>query len=170
MAEDRVGELLIAYNLITKDQFLKALELQKTYPDKPIGQLLCQLGFLQEAVLAEILDYKGKRQKMGEILIRQKLIDETKLNNALSVSKQDNIPLGRALIKLHYIEAEQLARCIALQYDLPFYALDRFSFDPELSRLINFHYASVHRIAPVSKIGKTLTDRKSTRLNSSHNV
>lgn len=157
MPEDRVGELLIAYHLITREQFVKALELQKTNPDKPIGQLLCQLGFLQEAVLTEFLDYKGKRQKMGEILIRQKIIDETKLNNALSVSKQDNIPLGQALIKLHYIEAEQLARCIALQYDLPFYALNRFSFDPELSRLINFHYASVHRIAPVSKIGKTLT-------------
>ena len=103
MPEDRVGEMLIAYHLITREQFTKALELQKTNPDTPIGQLLCQLGFLQEAVLAEFLDYKGKRQKMGEILIRQKIIDEAKLNNALAVSKQDNIPLGRALIKLHYI-------------------------------------------------------------------
>lgn len=157
MAEDRVGELLIAYKLITKDQLNKAMELQKTNPDKPIGQLLCQLGFLQEAVLEEILDYKGKRQKMGQILIKQGIIDETKLDTALLVSKQDNILLGRALIKLRYIEPEQLARCIALQYDLPFYSLDRFSFDPSLSRFINVHYASVHRIVPVSKIGKTLT-------------
>jgi type IV pilus assembly protein PilB len=157
MSEDRVGELLIAHNLISRDQFLKALELQKTCPEKPIGQLLCQLGFLQEAVLKEILDYKGKRQKMGEILMRMKLIDERKLNNALSMSKQEKVPLGRALVKLHYIEEEQLARCIALQYDLPFVSIDRFSFDTELSKLFNFQYANIHKIVPVSKIGKTLT-------------
>ncbi len=157
MAEDRVGDLLIAYNLITQEQFTEALRLQKQEPEKPIGQVLVQLGYIQEAVLKEVLDYKGKRQKMGEILIHRGLIDEPKLNNALSVSKRENIPLGRALIKLRYIEEEELARCIALQYDLPFFTLDRFSLDPSLSHLINVHYASIHRIAPVSALGKTLT-------------
>ena len=157
MAGNKLGELLIKNRLISEDQFSKALELQKTYPDQPIGQLLIQLGFLQDIVLREFLDYKGKRQKLGEILLKQKRIDEVKLSNALAVSKEENMPLGRALVKLHYIEEDQLARCIATQYDLPYFTLERFSLDQELSRFINFNYAQLHRIVPVCKVGRALT-------------
>ncbi len=157
MAGNKLGELLIKNRLISEDQFSKALELQKSYPDQPIGQLLIQLGFLQDIVLREFLDYKGKRQKLGEILLKQKRIDEVKLSNALAVSKEENIPLGRALVKLHYIEEDQLARCIATQYDLPYFTLERFSFDQELSRFINYNYAQLHRIVPVCRVGRALT-------------
>ena len=157
MHQNKLGELLIQNHLISEDQFSKALEMQKSYPGQPIGQLLVQLGFLQDSILKEFLDYKGKRQKLGEILLKQNLIDEVKLNTALTVSKAENIPFGRALIRLHYIEEEQLGRTIALQYDLPFITLDRFSFDSKLSRLINLNYAQLQRIVPVSKHGRNLT-------------
>jgi len=157
VADNKLGELLIQNRLISEEQFSRALEMQRSYPNQPIGQLLVQLGFIQESVLKDFLDYKGKRQKLGEILLKQNLIDDIKLNIALTVSKEENIPFGRALIKLHYIEEEQLARTIALQYDLPFFTLDQFSFDPQLSRLINFNYAQLQRIAPVSKHGRNLT-------------
>jgi type II secretory ATPase GspE/PulE/Tfp pilus assembly ATPase PilB-like protein len=157
MTGNKLGELLIKNRLITEDQFSKALELQKKYPEQPIGQLLIQLGFLQDIVLREFLDYKGKRQKLGEILLKQKRIDEVKLSNALAVSKDESIPLGRALVKLHYIEEDELAQCIATQYDLPFFTRERFSFEQELSRFINFSYAQLHRIVPVCKIGRALT-------------
>ncbi|HEY6010632.1 MAG TPA: GspE/PulE family protein, partial [Nitrospirota bacterium] len=106
------------------------------------------------------------RQKLGEILLKQNLIDAVKLNTALAVSKADGIPFGRALIRLHYIEEEQLGRTIALQYDLPFITLDRFSFDPKLSRLINLNYAQLQRIVPVSKHGRNLTLAMAFPLNS----
>jgi len=157
MSGNRLGELLIQNRIINAQQFSKALELQKTYPNQPIGQLLVQLGYIRETLLKEFLDYKGKRQKLGEILIHQKLLDEVKLNNALMVSKEENIPFGRALVKLHYIEEDQLARTVAHQYDLPYFTLDRFSFDPGLSRIINFNYAQIHRIVPVSRHDKLLT-------------
>ena len=157
MAVNKLGELLIKGRLISEDQFSKALELQRSYPDQPIGQLLIQLGFLQDVVLREFLDYKGKRQKLGEILLKQKRIDEVKLSNALAVSKEENIPLGRALVKLHYIEEDQLSQCIATQYDLPYFTLERFSLDQDLSRFINFNYAQLHRIVPVCKVGRALT-------------
>ena len=157
MAGDKLGELLIHNHLISEDQFSRALEMQRLYPNQPIGQLLVQLGFLQESVLKDFLDYKGKRQKLGEILLKQNLLDDVKLNIALTVSKEENIPFGRALIKLRYIEEEQLARTIATQYDLPYFALEQFSFDPQLSRLINFNYAQLQRLAPVSKHGRNLT-------------
>jgi len=65
MTGNKLGELLIKNRLITEDQFSKALELQKSYPEQPIGQLLIQLGYLQDIVLREFLDYKGKRQNWG---------------------------------------------------------------------------------------------------------
>ena len=157
MAGEKLGELLIQNRLINEEQFSRALDMQRSYPNQPIGQLLVQLGFVQESVLKDFLDYKGKRQKLGEILLKQNLIDDIKLNIALTVSKEEGIPFGRALIKLHYIEEEQLARTVAMQYDLPFFTLDQFSFDPQLSRLINFNYAQLQRLAPVSKHGRNLT-------------
>jgi len=166
MAKEKLGELLINNGLITREQFKKALDAQETYPDKPIGQLLVQLGFVRDSALKDFLDYKGKRQKLGEILLKQKLIDEVKLSNALAVSREENIPFGKALIKLHYIEEGQLARTIAAQYDLPFFTLDRFSFDPEFSRLINFNYAQLNRIAPIGVHDKTLTLAMAFPLNS----
>ena len=157
MSGNRLGELLIQSRLITEQQFAKALEMQRDAPDRPIGQLLVRLGFLRKQVLMEFLDYKGKRQKLGEILIRKKLINESKLHNALALSRDENIPLGKALINLFYIEEYQLAQAIANQYELPYYTLDQFSFDPELSSIINFKYAHSHRIAPAARYEKTLT-------------
>ncbi|MEI6873486.1 MAG: hypothetical protein WCL08_14505, partial [Verrucomicrobiota bacterium] len=62
---------------------------------------------------------------------------EERLNNALIVSKSEGIPLGRALVKQHLIDEEQLARAIASQHDLKFVDLHDVSFDKDVARFIN---------------------------------
>ncbi|MDK9718567.1 MAG: pilus assembly protein PilB, partial [Trichlorobacter sp.] len=107
MPEFKLGELLIQNKLISKEQFDQALEMQQLTPQQPIGQILCMLGFLNAKDLEYILDHNKKRRKLGDILVSQGLIDEEKLYNALSVSGEEKIPLGRALIRQHVIEEEQ---------------------------------------------------------------
>lgn len=157
MQVKKVGELLIEQQLITTEQLNEALELQKVFPDQPVGQLLCKLGFIKESDLSLVLDQKNKRQRLSDILLKENLIDQQKLAHAREISKGSNIPLGKALLKLHYIDEDQLAKALAIQYDMPSVKVDAHNLDVSVARFISAVYAQKHRIAPISKIGNTLT-------------
>lgn len=157
MSVRKVGELLIEQKMISPEQLQEALELQKVFPDQPIGQLLCKLGFVKESDLGFVLDQKNKRRKLTDILLKGELIDQQKLSHAREVSKQSSITLEKALLKLRYIDEEQMAQAVANQYDLPYVLINSFDLDLSLSRYISAVYAQKQRIVPISKIGNTLT-------------
>jgi type II secretory ATPase GspE/PulE/Tfp pilus assembly ATPase PilB-like protein len=157
MPESKLGELLVLSKLITNDQLDRAIEKQRLDPGQPIGQILCQMGFIKRKDLEHVLDHNNKRRKLGEILVSLNLIDEERLKNALKISKDEKIPLGRVLIRQHLLEEEQLARAIALQYDMKFVSLSNVQFDPELSRFVNATFAQRLRIVPIRCRDKCLT-------------
>jgi len=157
MSVKKVGELLIEQNLISQEHLEEALELQKVFPDQAIGQLLCKLGFVKESDLSFVLDQKNKRRKLSDILLKSELIDQQKLSHAREVAKQSGISLERALLKLRYVDEEQMAQGVATQYDMPYVLINSFDLDVSLSRYISAVYAQKQRIVPISKIGNTLT-------------
>ncbi len=157
MSVKKVGELLIEQNLISQEHLDEALELQKVFPDQAIGQLLCKLGFVKESDLSFVLDQKNKRRKLSDILLKSGLVDQQKLSHAREVSKQSGISLERALLKLRYIDEEQMSQAVATQYDMPYVLINSFDLDVSLSRYISAVYAQKQRIVPISKIGNTLT-------------
>lgn len=157
MSAKKVGEILVENRLISEDQLREALELQKVFPDQPVGRLLCKLGFLSENELSYILEQTGKRQKLGDILLRERLIDQERLDQARVVAKRDGIALERALRKLRLVEEEPLAKAVALQYDLSFVHINTLEIEAELARYINPSFAQKQRIVPISKIGNTIT-------------
>ena len=157
MAQKKIGEILVENRLVTAKQLDEALELQKIFPGQTVGQLLCRLGFLNEADLVYILEQKGKRQKLPDVLLKHGMIDTEKLAHAQEVAKKEVIPLRKALVKLHYIDDETIARAIAFQYDLPLVHLTSLDIDPELTKVVTASYAQKHKFVPVSRIGSTLT-------------
>jgi len=157
MVQKKLGEILLESNLITEQQLIEALELQKTFSGETIGRLLCRLGFLRESDLNYILEQTGKRKKLADILLAEGLITEEKLQQASVSSQKDNISLGKSLVKLRYLTEEQLARSISIQYDLPFVSLATTYADPGFARFINASFAQKQQIVPISKIGSTLT-------------
>ena len=157
MSTKKLGELLIEQNLITQEQLDEALELQKTLPDQPIGQLMCRLGFLKESDLSFVLDQNNKRRSLSDILLKNGLVDQQKIAHTREISKQSGISFEKAILKLRYIDEEQLAQSVASQYDLPYIKINPLDLDTSLSRYISAVYAQKQRIAPISKIGNTLT-------------
>ncbi len=157
MGVKKVGELLVEQQLITQDQLDEALDLQKLFPTQQVGQLLCKLGFIQESDLSNLLDQKDKRRKLGDILIGMGLIDEEKLVRAFEMGKRNNIPIGRALLQLKYIDEENLAKAVASQHDMPYIQINSQQLPQELSNHISKVYAQKQRIVPISIIGNTLT-------------
>jgi len=149
MSTPRIGELLVQNGLVTQEQIDQAMAQKRNYPNKTLGQMLREMGLVQKEDLDNILDLHRKRQKLGEILIRNNIIDEAKLNHALAVSKQERSRLGDTLIKLHYIEEQHLAHCIATQYDLPFVTLRNLHLDAGLAGCLNANFAQRHQIVPI---------------------
>lgn len=157
MITKRLGELLIEQGLISQEQLDEALEMQKMFPDQTVGQLLCRLGYIRESDLSLVLDQKNKRRKLADILLKEGVIDQQKLSQARELSRQNDIPLERALLKLRFIDEEQLARSVAAQFDLPYVEIHSISLDPDLARYISSVYAQKHMLVPISMIGNTLT-------------
>jgi len=153
----KVGELLIEQGLVTQEQLGEALDLQKVFPGQPVGQLLCKLGFIKESDLSFVLDNKNKRPKLADILLVAGLLDQQKITHAREVGRQSNITLEQALLKLRYVEEEALSKAIAGQYDMPYVQVNVSDLDLGLARYISAVYAQKQRIAPISKIGNTLT-------------
>src|ERR1039457_486433 len=153
----RIGELLVKHKLLTVEQLIKALEQQPSHPNKTLGQMLCQMGLVNKNDLDVILDHYQKRQKLGQILIKQKIIDERKLEHALAVSKKEKALLGDTLMKLNYIEEQTLAQSYASQYDMPFVSLANIYVSPEMAKFIKPSFAIHHKIVTISKVENSVT-------------
>ncbi|NVN99315.1 MAG: type II/IV secretion system protein [Geobacteraceae bacterium] len=157
MPEKRIGEILVENSRLTQEQFATALEVQQQTPNIPIGQIICQLGYLSAEDMSLALDISKKRLNLGDILVKQNLIDQEKLENAINLSKKDNISLGSALVKQHIIKEEQLARAISSQYDLPYVSLDKYILPEELGKYFSASYAMKHRIVAIQKCPCSVT-------------
>lgn len=157
MSQKRLGEILLENRMVTEEQLAEALEYQKNFPERTIGQVLCSMGYLKESELVYILEQTGKRQRLSDILLKKGLIDNDRLIKAMELSRRENVTLAKALLSLQYIDETTLAKVIASQYDLPFVHIDALVLDPELSKTINPNYAQRQRIVPISLIGKNLT-------------
>jgi type II secretory ATPase GspE/PulE/Tfp pilus assembly ATPase PilB-like protein len=58
----RIGEILVAYNLVTQKQVEEALDIKKQNEKKKIGELLIELGYISEANLLAALATKFRIQ------------------------------------------------------------------------------------------------------------
>ncbi len=157
MPEARLGKLLLQNKLVTAGQIQDALVKQVSTPEIPLGQILCQMGVLRSEDLELLLDRTNKRQKLGEILLKKGLIEESKLNEAVDLSQGEQIPLEMALLRLNLVSEENLARTIATQHDLPYMDISQFNLDPDLARILNANFAKKHKIVPVASDGQSIT-------------
>ncbi len=157
MSKKKLGDILLENNLISEQQLGEALELQKTIPGETVGQLLCKLGFMKESDLNYILEQTGMRKKLVDILIQGSLVTNAQIDQARVLSRKDEIPLEKALLRLGFLREDQLSKVISIQYDLPFVSLENLVINQELANFTNASYAQKQKILPISKIGNTLT-------------
>ncbi|BCS54659.1 GspE/PulE family protein [Geobacter sp. SVR] len=157
-ATKRIGELLLEKEMVTARQLRETLELQPSMPGQTIGQLLCRLGYVKEADLRFLLDHNNKRPDLGAILVNNGLLSHRKLAIAKEVVKQQRISLESALLKLGYLDEEQVAQSVAIQYDLSYMHISGSrDLQADAIQYISAAFARTHRLAPISKVGSTLT-------------
>jgi type IV pilus assembly protein PilB len=94
--------------------------------------------------------------RLGELLVRNKLIDESQLAKALAEQKSQGGRLGASLIRLGYLKEEELSAFLSRQYGVPSINLAEFEIDPGVIRLVPPDVAQKYQIIPINRAGSTL--------------
>ena len=94
--------------------------------------------------------------RLGELLVREKLISLQQLRQAQDEQKRTGGNLGYALAKLGYMSEGEMTNFLSTQYRVPAINLDEYEIDPEVLKVVPKDVCEKHRIIPVSRTGSTL--------------
>jgi type IV pilus assembly protein PilB len=95
--------------------------------------------------------------RLGEILVKDKLITAEQLKQALDYQKQHGGRLGSCLVKLALVSDEDITAVLSRQYGVPSINLKFYEVDPAVIKLIPQETAIRYQIVPLSRVGSTLT-------------
>lgn len=94
--------------------------------------------------------------RLGELLVREKLISLQQLRQAQEEQRRSGQNLGYTLSKLGYIADDDITNFLSSQYRLPAIDLENYDVDPEVIRLVSREVCEKHKILPVSRSGSSL--------------
>ncbi len=95
-------------------------------------------------------------QRLGELLVRNKLITEEQLEIALREQKMNKERLLATLIRLKYVDENELAALLSRQYGAPLIDLADFEIDASVVKLISADVVQKYHLVPVNRAGATL--------------
>jgi type IV pilus assembly protein PilB len=96
------------------------------------------------------------QSRLGELLVREKLISLQQLRKAQDEQKRSGSNLGFTLAKLGYISDGEITNFLSTQYRLPSVNLDEYEIDADVIKLITRELCEKHRVIPVSRSGQSL--------------
>jgi len=94
--------------------------------------------------------------RLGELLVRNQMISDDQLAKAMVEQKKEGIRLGAALIKLGYVQENDLASFLSKHYGVPSINLTEFEVDPAVIALIPPEVAQKYQMVPINRAGATL--------------
>ena len=96
-------------------------------------------------------------QRLGDLLVKEKIITPEQLQQATKVQKETNCRLGSALVKLNFLADEDVTNFLSRQYGVPAINLSYFEIDASVVKLIPYETAKRYQILPLSRVGASLT-------------
>src|SRR3954453_2724855 len=94
--------------------------------------------------------------RLGELLVREKLISLQQLRQAQDEQRKSGQNLGATLDKLGYISHGEITNFLSAQYRVPAVNLDEYEIDQEVLKLVSRDVCDKHKIIPVSRAGSSL--------------
>ena len=95
--------------------------------------------------------------KLGEILLKESLITPDQLKQALDHQKMNGGRLGNSLVKLGFLNDDEVTAVLSRQYGVPSINLAYFEVDPNVTKLIPMDTAAKYQVLPLSRVGSSLT-------------
>ena len=96
-------------------------------------------------------------QRLGDLLVKEKVITAEQLEQATKLQKETHVRLASALVKLGFLSDEDVTNFLSRQYGVPAINLSYFEIDPAVIKLIPYETAKRYQILPLSRVGASLT-------------
>lgn len=94
---------------------------------------------------------------LGELLLREKVINQDQLKTAADYEKKNKVTIGSALVTLGHVSEEEMAQALSRQLGYPYIDLSQFEVYPDVINLIPVDIAKKHIIMPIHRIRSFLT-------------
>src|SRR5437588_1864478 len=96
-------------------------------------------------------------QRLGDLLVKEKVITPEQLEQAVRMQKESGSRLGAALVKLGFLSDEDVTNFLSRQYGVPAINLSFFEIDAAVVKLIPHETAKRYQILALSRVGASLT-------------
>src|SRR5204862_1296729 len=96
-------------------------------------------------------------QRLGDLLVKEKVITPEQLEQAVRMQKESGSRLGAVLVKLGFLSDEDVTNFLSRQYGVPAINLSFFEIDAAVVKLIPHETAKRYQILPLSRVGASLT-------------
>ncbi len=96
------------------------------------------------------------KDRIGEMLLRAGIIDEDKLEKAVDYQRTQGGKVSSALIKLDFLDEDDLLEFLSRQLGLPTVSLDEIDVDPDSVKLIQPAIAQKYMAIPYGQVNGTL--------------
>jgi type IV pilus assembly protein PilB len=94
--------------------------------------------------------------RLGELLVREKLISLQQLKQAQQDQVKSGKNLSYTLAKLGYISDGEITDFLSAQYRLPAVNLDEYEIEDDVLKLLTREVCEKHRVLPLSRSGSSL--------------
>ncbi len=95
--------------------------------------------------------------RIGDVLVRQGVISDVQLAQAVEHAQQQSSAVSTALIKSGFVREQDLTSALSKQYNLPVIQIDEQDVQPHVLGLIPQSIAHKHLLLPLELRGNTLT-------------
>ena len=95
--------------------------------------------------------------KLGDLLLKAKLISQDQLDVALKSQREEGGKLGEALVRTGAVNESQITETLSQQFGVPSIDLASFEIDPNVIKVVPAEVARKYGVLPVNKTGATLT-------------
>jgi len=95
--------------------------------------------------------------KIGEMLLKARLITQEQLNKSLEAQKVNGGKLGYNLVKMGFVKEDDITQLLSQQYGVPAINLRDIQIEETVVKLIPSEVAQKYLIMPVQRTGATLT-------------
>jgi type IV pilus assembly protein PilB len=95
--------------------------------------------------------------RLGDLMVKEKLISSEQLAQALEYQKKNGGRLGSCLVKLAFVSDEEVTNFLSRQYGVPSINLAFFEVDSDVVKLVPEDTARRYEVVPLSRVGSSLT-------------
>lgn len=95
-------------------------------------------------------------EKIGELLLKERVITPDQLKKAIEEQKIHGGRLGSTMVNLGFIKEYELVNFLSKQYGVPAVNLREFEIDPKVAKLVPYDVCDKYTLIPINRAGSTI--------------